>query len=92
MKALEYENLDIKAWDDTKLKSGEEWDKEIDESLKKADIAVLLVSSNFLASSYIRKKELPEILENVTARGAVVIPLLPDCADMHKVRWVNTRH
>jgi Leucine-rich repeat (LRR) protein len=76
LKALDYENLDIKAWDDTKLKAGEEWDKEIDESLKNADIAVLLVSNNFLASSYIRKKELPQILENVVARGAMVIPII----------------
>ncbi len=76
LKALDYENLDVKAWDDTKLKAGEEWDKEIEESLRKADIAILLVSSNFLASSYIRKKELPQILENVIENGAVVIPII----------------
>ena len=68
--------MDVKAWDDTKIKSGQDWDNEIEKSLKKADISILLVSSNFLASSYIRKKELPQILDNVKDKGATIIPII----------------
>jgi hypothetical protein len=76
LEALKYENINIKAWDDTQLQAGQVWDQEIEQSLNNADINILLVSNNFLASGYIRKKELPQILENTKQRGADIIPVI----------------
>jgi hypothetical protein len=68
-------------WDDTKIESGEEWEKKITEELSKAKIAVLLVSSNFFASEYVWRKELPQILENANNNGATILWLPVDYCD-----------
>jgi hypothetical protein len=61
------------AWDDTMIKSGSRWKDEIDSSLRKARIAVLLVSSDFLNSRFITNNELPPILEAAATGGLIVL-------------------
>ena len=39
-------------------------------------VAVLLVSADFLASSFITRKEIPEILKAEQSRGLVVLPVI----------------
>src|SRR5258708_309455 len=42
----------ISTWHDRKIGPGEEWAGKIDEHLNRADIILLLVSADFLASDY----------------------------------------
>jgi len=42
----------ITAWHDRRIGAGKEWENEIDERLNTADIILLLISSDFLASDY----------------------------------------
>jgi len=63
----------INYWDDTKIKSGEEWEKEINETIKKAKIAILLVSSDFFSSEYVWRKEFPEILKAADEGGTIIL-------------------
>ncbi len=72
LKALE--NItEIKWWDDTKIKSGEDWDKEINAALAKAKVAVLMSSAHFFASEYVWRKEFPHILEAADKDGATIL-------------------
>lgn len=48
----------VDVWDDTKIKVGNDWKKEIDAALHQAAIAVLIVSADFLASDFIVDNEL----------------------------------
>ena len=48
-------------WDDRQIQHGKEWLAEINEAIKNASIAVLMISADFLASEFIRDQELPEI-------------------------------
>jgi len=63
----------FKYWDDSHIKSGQEWDKEIKEALSTAKIAVLLVSANYFNSEYINLNELPEILKMAKKDGATIL-------------------
>ncbi len=47
----------VKVWDDTAIEAGEEREKAIQEAIRSAQVAVLLVSSHYLASQYFHDKE-----------------------------------
>lgn len=66
----------IEFWDDTKIKPGMEWRKEIEAALGRARIALLLVSADFLASDFIINHELPPLLDRAAADGVRIIPVL----------------
>lgn len=67
-------------WQDGEIKPGAFWDDEIKNNLNKADVIVLLVSSDFLNSDYINNVELIHALEKQKQGLALVIPvILDDC-------------
>ena len=68
--AIDTENL--KAWSDLQIDTGAKWRTEIANALDRARVAVLLVSTGFLASRFIAAHELPPILD-AAARGGVRI-------------------
>jgi hypothetical protein len=53
----------ITVWDDGNIPPGSNWLAEIDRAIASARIAVLLVSKDFLASSFIERKEFPDLLK-----------------------------
>ena len=56
LKPLEQEGL-IDLWVDTKLSAGERWKARIEDSLRNAGVAILLISADFLSSDFIVNKE-----------------------------------
>lgn len=73
----------IDVWHDRKIGAGTEWKNQIDENLEKADVVLLLISSDFLASDYCYDKEMKRAMERHDAGEAIVIPvILRDC-DWH---------
>lgn len=66
----------ISEWHDRKITAGQEWKKEIDEELRTADILLLLISSDFIASDYCYEKELKVALERHESNQAIVIPVI----------------
>jgi len=66
----------IEAWRDTDLVPGEDWDETINERLAKAEIILLMVSQQFLASDYITQEERPLAMQLMEEKRAAVIPVL----------------
>jgi hypothetical protein len=52
----------ITCWSDKNIQPGK-WEPQIQEAMRKASVALLLVSDEFLASDYIMTKEVPYLLE-----------------------------
>lgn len=67
-------NDDITEWHDRKILPGDEWDREIKDSLASAQIILLLISADFIASRYCRDIEITRAMERHEAREACVIP------------------
>jgi hypothetical protein len=67
---------DIDAWSDQRIQAGNDWHGEIQEALKAAQVVILLVSPDFMASHYIRDNELTLALERAARDECIVVPVL----------------
>ena len=72
---LQKQNI-ISAWYDRDISAGSEWAGEIDAHLDSAQIILLLISSDFLASDYCFDIELRKAMERHEAGEAMVIPVI----------------
>ena len=52
----------INLWIDDRIKGGSDWEQEIKTAMRKASVAVLFISANFLTSDFILGKEIPGFL------------------------------
>jgi hypothetical protein len=70
----------IAVWHDRRISGGREWTDEISIHLNRADLILLLVSSDFIASDYCYEKEVTRAMERHQLRDARVVPvILRDC-------------
>ena len=53
----------IDAWRDDRIGGGGDWEQEIETAIGRADIAILLISANFLNSDFIVGQEVPALLK-----------------------------
>jgi hypothetical protein len=75
----------IKDWHDRKIVPGAEWKNEIDERLNSANVILLLVSADFLASDFCYSIEMERAIERHNAGEALVIPIILRPCD-----WMDT--
>lgn len=73
--SLQREGL-IAQWHDRKITGGSDWAKEIDTHLNTAQIILLLISADFIASDYCYEKEATRALKRHDAGQARVIPVI----------------
>jgi TIR domain len=66
--------LDV--WEDSRIAPGTTWKEEIDNALRASQIAVLLISADFLASDFIADNEVPQLLLNAHERGTIIMPVI----------------
>ena len=83
LKLMQRQGL-IETWHDRRIDAGEEWENKIDENLERADIILLLVSADFIASDYCFEKEMTRALERHAKGEARVIPVI-----LRDVNWKN---
>ena len=66
----------IAEWHDRQIPAGNEWDGEIRQHLRDAEVVLLLISSDFLASDYCNDVEVEEAMRMHEAGDARVIPVI----------------
>lgn len=66
----------ISSWYDRQLTAGMQWDDKIKAELESADIILLLISPDFIASQYCRDVEIPMALQRHESRQACVVPVI----------------
>lgn len=66
----------IRAWYDNEILPGAEFDKEIAQKLAEADIILLLISPDFMASDYCQDIELPAAMKRREDSGVAVLPVI----------------
>ena len=77
---LKWQRL-ITAWYDRRIGAGQEWESEIDRRLDSAQIILLLISPDFMASNYCYGVEVKRAMERHEAGQALVIPIILRPAD-----------
>jgi hypothetical protein len=79
----------IASWHDRKIVAGQEWKGQIDRHLDEADIILLLVSADFLASDYCYEIEMQRALARHQAGEACVIPVIIRAVDWNSAPFAN---
>ena len=64
---------EISFWSDKRIHAGYQWEKEILNHIRSADVILALVSPGFIKSDYIWDKELPAIKARRTAEAGVLV-------------------
>lgn len=75
LKPLE-SRYEMRLWDDTRIRPGDQWMLEIRRAIASARAVILLVSADFLASDFISRHELPDLLRKAEEEGARILPLI----------------
>lgn len=76
----------ISEWHDRRIPPGTEWKEALDARVNRAQIILLLVSSDFLASDYCYKTEMDCAMERHDKGEAIVIPII-----LRKCDWKDSR-
>src|SRR5688572_24320776 len=66
----------VDAWQDRGIEAGDEWYKSIQDAMNECDLALLLVSPDYLASRFIQEEEQPKLLQRRQEMQLRVIPII----------------
>lgn len=75
----------VRSWHDRMIDAGEKWEVEIRSHLDASDVILLLISADFLASSYCFDIEMTHAIERHNRGDACVIPII-----VRPCEWHNT--
>lgn len=70
---LQHGKIDL--WDDSRIRPGQDWRTEIRGALESSNVAILLISPDFLASDFIRNEELGPLLTAAERQGSTILPV-----------------
>ncbi len=92
MKQLEVLELqgEIDTWDDRDTGAGDDWLAGITGALNKAEVAVLVISADFLTSSFIREQEVPVLLQLRAGENMKIFSLIARPCPWSHVPWLST--
>lgn len=89
LKVLVHEGL-YNVWDDRRISAGADWVEEIKTALAACNVALLLISANFLTSEFILGNEVPALLQRREQEGVRVIPVILKPCSWTRLSWLKS--
>jgi hypothetical protein len=83
---------DFELWDDDRIRAGNDWKKEINKALNESTAAILLISTDFLGSDFIKNEELQPLLEKAGKGGTLILPLILSPCRFLKIPSLSKYH
>jgi len=84
---LEREGL-LEIWNDDLIRPGADWLPAIETAMAEARVAVFIVSADFLNSDFIRRTEIPALMERRRQEGLRIIPVIARPCPWQQVSWL----
>jgi hypothetical protein len=78
----------LEIWVDDQIEPGGDWAKDINQAINRAQVAILLITRNFLNSNFNLKTELPHLLKRRQSEGVTVFPIIARPCAWRKVDWL----
>ena len=85
---LEKEGL-LAVWNDRLIGGGGKWYAEIQAAMEDAEVALLLISADFLTSGFILGEEVPALLKRQEKKGLRIIPVIVKECPWRQVEWLS---
>jgi hypothetical protein len=79
----------IQLWSDDQIQPGDIWEMEVDQIINQAEIAILLITTNFLTSDFILGKQVPGLLQQRNQKGLVIYSLIAKACAWRTVDWLT---
>jgi hypothetical protein len=79
----------LELWDDHRIAAGDDWLPAIEKAIQNCDVALLLISADFLTSNFILKQEIPTLLERRAREGVRLIPVILRPCAWTAVSWLK---
>ena len=79
----------IDLWSDDRIGAGSDWEEEISKAMAQAQVAILLITANFLTSDFILRTEVPELLKRHHGEGLIVFPVIAKACAWETVDWLR---
>jgi len=86
LKQLQHQGISF--WYDEKIRTGDIWPLEIQTAIESSHMIICLISNSFLASDFIRTKEIPAIQKR-QQEGISVFPILLEDCMWQMVDWLK---
>ena len=81
----------VDVWADTRIAIGSKWRDVLDHELGACQVAVLLISANYLGSPFIRKVEMKTLFEKHERQGLLLLPVIARPCAWQLVEWLAER-
>lgn len=79
----------ISLWHDGCIEAGELWRDELERAMSESEVALFLVSADFLASPFCQDVEVPRMLERHRTEGVLIVPIIVDYCEWQPVERIS---
>lgn len=88
LNVLQKEGL-IEIWDDSRIETGATWYPILQNAMATADIAILLISANYLSSDFIFKEEVSYLLQRRPVENLIIFPIILKPCAWQQIGWIS---